>query len=58
MPRRRSRSKREQLKVSSAASQIFSCIDSLDEITQFFGLLDMCLDKLESSGDLEESLHL
>ena len=53
--RRRSRSKRGTL---SAASQAFTCVDTVDEITTFLGLLNMCLDEVQGSSEVEECVYL
>ncbi len=58
MPRRRFRSKWLKASRESAASQVFTCVDSVDEITQFFGLLDMCLDEVQGSSDVETCVYL
>ena len=33
------------------SSEVFDCMDTVDEISFLFGLLDICLEELESSSD-------
>lgn len=33
------------------SSEVFDCMDTVEEISFLFGLLDICLEELESSSD-------
>jgi hypothetical protein len=42
----------------SPSSEVFTCIDTVDEITNLLGLLDICLDKVQASSEVERHVEL